>query len=131
MCVYEPHVVHRAAFSRHVLDAPWPDASRGLGRVRPWMPTAYGGSVVVLLLIASVMLFLVEILAIADVIGRTEDEFRRVGRGSRTVWLGVLGTAILVSILLSSRPVLGLVGVIAAAYYFLDVRPRLKALRGE
>jgi hypothetical protein len=95
------------------------------------MPTAYGGGVIVLLLIASVMLFLVEILAIADVIGRTEDEFRRVGRGSRTVWLGVLGTAILVSILLSSRSVLGLVGVIAAAYYFLDVRPRLKALRGE
>ena len=89
----------------------------------------YGVGVV--LLIASVALFLVEILAFADVFGHTEDAFRQVGRGSRAVWMGVLITAIAVSILFGGRSALSLVGVVAAAYYFVDVRPRLKAVRGD
>lgn len=83
------------------------------------------------LFISSVVLFLIEILAFADVLGHSEEEFAQVRRGSRTVWMGILITAILLSILLSSRSVIGLVGVVAAVYYFADVRPRLKAARGD
>jgi hypothetical protein len=85
---------------------------------------------VVVLLIAAVALFLVEIMAFADVIGRSDDDFRRVARGSRTVWLGVLASAIALSILFGGRSILSLVGIIAAAYYFVDVRPRLRSLDG-
>ena len=51
--------------------------------------------------------------------------------GNTMTYRNVLITAIALSILFGGRSGLSLVGVVAAAYYFLDVRPRLKALRGD
>ncbi len=81
---------------------------------------------VAVLLIAAVALFLVEVVALADVIGHTDADFRAVARGTRTVWIGVLLTAMGISILFGGRSVLSLIGVVAAAFYLLDVRPRLR-----
>ncbi|MBI1379120.1 MAG: DUF2516 family protein [Frankiales bacterium] len=82
----------------------------------------------VLYLLLSVALFLLQVLAIADLVSRSDDDLRRVGRGTRALWFGLLITGVLLSILFRW---LGLLGVLAAAYYFLDVRPRLQALRRE
>jgi hypothetical protein len=77
------------------------------------------------------MIFLVEAIALADVVGRTDDEFRQVRRATKTVWIGILITAMLLSIVVGTRSLASLLGLLVAAYYFLDVRPRLQAVSDD
>jgi hypothetical protein len=58
--------------------------------------------------------------------------FPAVGRLSKAMWLGILIAAFLISIvfLFSALSLLNIVGVIAAAVYLADVRPKLKQVSG-
>jgi len=58
------------------------------------------------------------------------DAFRAVGTLSKGLWLALTGGAVFLSLLLLTSPtgLLGLIGIIAAAVYLLDVRPAIRNL---
>lgn len=83
----------------------------------------------VLLLIFAVVM---EAAAFIHCLLQRPDAFRAVGTLSKGLWLALLGGALLVSLVFGASPtrLLGLIGIIAAAVYLLDVRPAIRNLSG-
>ena len=70
--------------------------------------------------------------AALDAVRRPAQHFPAVGRLSKAAWLGILGAAFLLAIVLLFNPLgfLNVAGVIAAGIYLADLRPKLKAMGG-
>jgi hypothetical protein len=93
-------------------------------------------------LVGSVQSFVLLILGIAslgltgfsalDALRYPANLFPAVGRLSKGAWVGILIAAFLISIvfIFSALSLLNIVGVVAAAVYLADVRPKLKQVSG-
>jgi hypothetical protein len=70
--------------------------------------------------------------AFFDAVRRQAKLFPHAGRFSKNVWLGILGAALALAIVSLFNPLffLNVVGVIAAAIYLADLRPKLRQLGG-
>lgn len=70
--------------------------------------------------------------AFFDALKRQSRLFPHAGRFSKNVWLGILGVALALAIVSVFNPLflLNVVGVIAAAIYLADLRPKLRQLEG-
>jgi hypothetical protein len=72
---------------------------------------------------------IIEIVAFINCITQRADAFPVVGSLSKVAWLGILGGALLLTVL-CARPnaisIFGFIAITAAAIYMLDVRPALR-----
>jgi hypothetical protein len=70
--------------------------------------------------------------AAIDALRRPSRHFPAVGRLSKPAWVGILGAAFLLAIVLLANPLgfLNVLGVVAAGVYLAEVRPKLKAMGG-
>lgn len=70
--------------------------------------------------------------AFFDALKRQSRLFPHAGRFSKNVWLAILGVAFALAIVSLFNPLFlfNIVGVIAAAVYVADLRPKLKSLDG-
>ncbi len=69
----------------------------------------------------------VELFALVDAAIRPDRAFRAADKRSKTFWLAVLGGAILLGFV----PMVGFIAVVASIVYLVDVRPRVRALKGR
>ena len=81
--------------------------------------------------IAVMVVFLaIDLLAFVNCLTQKADAFPAVGSLTKQAWLGILGAAVLVTLIctlyVSGAPILAFIGVAAAAVYLLDVRPALR-----
>jgi hypothetical protein len=69
-----------------------------------------------------------------DVVRRKAPLFPHVGRLTKPAWTGILVAAFLISIVYFGSPgtlgILNVVGVVAAAVYLVEVRPKLRQIDG-
>ncbi|WP_239156619.1 DUF2516 family protein [Actinocatenispora thailandica] len=82
-------------------------------------------------LLLTVFTLVLELVALVHCAIQRSDAFRAVGTLSKPVWLLLIGGSTLLTLLLGSSPIglIGLIGLIAASVYLLDVKPGLKDLR--
>jgi hypothetical protein len=72
-------------------------------------------------------LAVIEIVAFVNCLTQRSDAFAVVGSLSKPAWLGILGGAVLLTLLCFFQlPILAFVAITAAAIYLLDVRPALR-----
>ena len=88
-----------------------------------------------LLLLALTLAALVtEVVALVDAVRTRPDAFTAAGKLTKNKWSVILGIAVVLGII--SLPVgvlgiFGLVAVVAAAVYLVDVRPAVRQMRGR
>lgn len=86
------------------------------------------------LLVLGIGSFLLTGFAVFDALRRKSALFPHVGRLTKTVWLGILAAAFLISIVslgyTSTLGLLNVIGVVAAGVYLAEVRPKLRQLDG-
>lgn len=82
-------------------------------------------------LLLTVFTLVLELVALVHCAIQRSDAFRAVGTLSKLVWLLLIGGSTLLTLLLGASPlgVIGLVGLVAASVYLLDVKPGLRDLR--
>lgn len=75
---------------------------------------------------------IIEVAAFLHCLLQRPDAFKAVGTLSKGLWLALTGGAAFLTlfVLSGSLGILGLIGVIAAAVYLLDVRPAIRDLAG-
>lgn len=78
---------------------------------------------------AAIALFVVEAWAFVDAVSRRPQEFEAAGKQTKTMWLIILGIA-LVAHMLIWHPIslLNMAGAVAAIVYLVDVRPAIRSL---
>lgn len=74
----------------------------------------------------------IEVTAFVHCLLQRPDAFRAVGSLSKGLWLALTGGSVFLSLLVVRSPtgIIGLIGIIAAAVYLLDVRPAIRNLSG-
>lgn len=77
----------------------------------------------------AIALFVVEAWAFVDAISRRPQEFEAAGKQTKTMWLIILGIA-LVAHMLIWHPIslLNMAGAVASIVYLVDVRPAIRSL---
>ena len=78
-----------------------------------------------ILTVLSVLFLIVKVWALADCATRPKDAFAAAGKRSRNFWLVLTGVAALTGLLFSPLGIFGLAGLVVAAVYLVDVRPRV------
>lgn len=92
-----------------------------LGQVQGWI-----------LLTIGVLAWAAQLWAFIDALRRRPDAFVAADKRTKTFWLIILGVAAAVGFATFTSPMglLGLLGIIAAAVYFADVKPALDRVTG-
>jgi hypothetical protein len=98
------------------------------------VPTISDFAVVVQYYIESlltVFTLVLELVALVHCAVQKSDAFRAIGSLSKGIWLLLIAGSMVLTLLIGSSPLglIGLVGLIAASVYLLDVRPGLRDLR--
>lgn len=90
--------------------------------------TAYSG----LLLIITLGLLVLEVVALVDAAMRPAQAYVAAGKQTKQFWLLLVGVSTAVTFLVGvpGPLLLGLVGVVAASVYLVDVRPAVKSVGG-
>lgn len=70
----------------------------------------------------------VKVWALADCATRPKDAFPAAGRRTRSFWLLLTGAAALTGMVMAPLGIFGLVGLVIALVYLLDVKPRIAEL---
>jgi hypothetical protein len=78
---------------------------------------------------AAIALFVAEAWAFVDAVSRRPQEFEAAGKQTKTMWLIILGVA-LVAHMLIWHPIslLNMAGAVASIVYLVDVRPAIRSL---
>jgi hypothetical protein len=89
---------------------------------------AYGGFMMVL----SLALLVLELVAFVDASIRPSQAYVAAGKQTKQFWLVLIGVFTFVTFMFGPLGLfgLGLIGVVAASVYLLDVRPALKSIGG-
>lgn len=79
-----------------------------------------------------IVALVVQVAAFVHCLLQRPDAFQAVGTLSKGLWLALLGGTMLLSLLFASGPtrIFGLIAIIAALVYLLDVRPAIRDLSG-
>lgn len=84
-----------------------------------------------LLLVVSIGLWLLMAFAFIDAAIRPSAAYAAAGKRSKLLWTLIIGIALAVSLAtLSAIGIFGLVGIVAALVYILDVRPAVRSVSG-
>ncbi|WP_265443515.1 DUF2516 family protein [Flexivirga meconopsidis] len=83
-------------------------------------------------LVLGVVLFAMEVFALADCIRRRPDAFTAAGKLSKPAWLAITAVAAVLGFLVITNPlsIFGIAAVVGAAVYLADVRPALQKVIG-
>ncbi|HEY3686391.1 MAG TPA: DUF2516 family protein [Streptosporangiaceae bacterium] len=86
--------------------------------------------------ILQVAAFAVEIWAFVDALRHSDGAYRAAGKQSKTIWLLILGVAMVIGLgsaanRLSLFSILPIAAFIGAAIYLVDVRPKVREFRGS
>jgi hypothetical protein len=81
-------------------------------------------------LLLTVFTLVLELVSLVHCAIQRSDSFRAVGTLSKPVWLLLLAGSTVLTLLLGASPLglLGLIGLVAASVYLLDVKPGLRDL---
>ncbi|WP_040511191.1 DUF2516 family protein [Gordonia soli] len=90
---------------------------------------AYGQSLV--LLILTVVAGVAAAVGLLHAALQRKDAFPAVDRQSKVIWVSILAAATLFIWLFGAISLLGLIGVVAAIVYIVDVRPRVDEIQGK
>ena len=83
------------------------------------------------LLLLGVAAFALEVYALIDALRHRPQAYTVAGKLSKTWWVAILGVATAVGFVTISRVLgLGIIGVVAAGVYLVDVRPALRSVSG-
>ncbi len=77
-------------------------------------------------LIVTLFALIIEGVAFVHCLTQRADAFQAVGTLTKGLWLGLTGGAVVLTLLFSWTSLFGVIGVVAAAVYLLDVRPALR-----
>lgn len=79
-------------------------------------------------LLIALFALVIEVFAFVHCLLQRGDAFPAIGTLSKGIWLALIGGSIVLTLLLGVSPtgIIGMIGIIAAAVYILDVRPGLK-----
>ncbi|HEY3503142.1 MAG TPA: DUF2516 family protein [Actinocatenispora sp.] len=85
-----------------------------------------------LTLVIALFAIVVEVFSFVHCVFQRRDAFPAIGTLSKGIWLLLLGGSVVLTLLLGVSPtgIIGMIGIIAAAVYILDVRPGLKDATG-
>lgn len=80
--------------------------------------------------------FVMEIWAFVDALRHKDGAYRAAGKQSKTIWLLILGVAVVIGLggasgRLSLFSILPIAAFIAAAIYLVDVRPKVREFKGS
>lgn len=69
-----------------------------------------------------------EVVAFVHCLLQRSDAFSAIGTLSKGIWLALTGGGVVLSLLLGASPIglLGMIGLVASAVYWLDVRPAIR-----
>lgn len=84
-----------------------------------------------LLLVVSIGLWVLMAFAFVDAVIRPSAAYVAAGKKSKLLWTLIIGIALAVSLAtMSAIGIFGLVGIVAALVYILDVRPAVRSVSG-
>ena len=93
------------------------------------MPLVYDIQATVILL-GAVLLFALEGWAFVDAVTRRPEEFVAADKQTKTMWLVILGVALVAHVLIwHPISLLNMVGAVASIVYLVDVRPAVQSVR--
>ncbi|MEP6814000.1 MAG: DUF2516 family protein [Marmoricola sp.] len=81
-----------------------------------------------LLTFVTLALVVAAVWALVDALTRRAEVFDAAGKLTKNGWLLLLGLTLLVELIFGAVSLLGFIGIVITAVYFLDVRPALSAL---
>lgn len=82
-----------------------------------------------LMLLVGLGTLAVKVWALADAGTRPTAAFPAAGKLTKPAWLGILVAAVVLGFLFGPLGIFGLVGLIAAIVYLVDVRPAVREMR--
>lgn len=83
------------------------------------------------LLVLTVGFIVVKVWAVADCATRPRDAFPAAGKRTQGFWLLLTGLSALTALVTSPIGIFGLVGLVIALVYLLDVRPKVAEAAGS
>jgi hypothetical protein len=91
-------------------------------------PLFYGVVVGYINLLITIVSMVVQAVALIHCITQRGDAFQALGTLPKGAWLAIIAVCMVLTLLLGSTGIFGLIGIAAALIYLLDVRPGLKDL---
>jgi hypothetical protein len=91
-------------------------------------PIFYDQVVIYLNLVIKIVSVVVQGIALVHCLTQRGDGFTAIGTLPKGAWVGILAVCILLTILLGTTGIFGLIGLGAALIYLLDIRTGLKDL---
>jgi hypothetical protein len=89
-------------------------------------PIFYDDVVYYLDLVIKIVSVVIQGIALVHCLTQRGDGFTAIGTLPKGAWVAILAVCIVLTLLLGSTGIFGLVGIAAALIYLLDVRPGLK-----
>jgi hypothetical protein len=91
-------------------------------------PLFYGVVVGYINLLITIVSMVVQAVALIHCITQRGDAFQALGTLPKGAWLAIIAVCMVLTLLLGSTGIFGLIGIAAALIYLLDVRPGLRDL---
>ncbi|WP_306203995.1 DUF2516 family protein [Actinoplanes sp. RD1] len=91
-------------------------------------PLFYGVVVGYINLLVTIVSMVVQAVALIHCITQRGDAFQALGTLPKGAWLAIIAVCMVLTLLLGSTGIFGLIGIAAALIYLLDVRPGLRDL---
>lgn len=86
----------------------------------------------VILTVATIAIFVVQVWAFLDAVSRRSDAFVAADKMTKKAWLVILGVALAAHMLIwTPISLLNIIGTVAALVYLVDARPALRSLSGK
>jgi hypothetical protein len=82
-----------------------------------------------LLLVVGLVMLGLELWALVDASVRPAPAYTAAGKLSKPAWVAILTGALLLTYLFGGLSLFGLVGIVAAIVYLVDVRPAVRSMR--
>lgn len=82
-----------------------------------------------LLLVVGLVMLGLELWALVDASVRPAPAYAAAGKLSKPAWVAILAGALLLTYLFGGLSLFGLVGIVAAIVYLVDVRPAVRSMR--
>lgn len=82
-----------------------------------------------LFFVVGLVILAVELWALVDASTRPAAAYPAADKRTKPFWAGILAAALLLSFLFGGTSLFGIVGIVAAIVYLVDVRPAVRSMR--
>ncbi len=79
--------------------------------------------------VVGLVILVTQLWALIDACTRSAAAFPAADKLTKPIWAGILAGALLLSFLFGGTSLFGLVGIVAALVYLVDVRPAVRSMR--